>query len=411
MSVYRRGETWWYKFKFAGQAIRESAKTTSKTVAKNAERTRRRELEEGFNGISKPQRAQLFNLAADNWLEGKKAHLSPRSVKIEESNLKHLKPVFGGMLFCDIKADDIAAYQSARQREKAAPKTINLEVGTLRAILRKHRLWANIQPDIQMLRVRDDVGRALTEDEESALLRECRNSRSRSLYVAVEMALGTCMRYSEIRLLRWNQIDFQKGELRVGQSKTEYGEGRIIPLNKRIRTVLEFWADRFPNRKPNEFVFPFERYGGRGKDDVFGFSGSIAYGTDASRPVGDWKEGWEAAKKRAGVTCRFHDLRHTGCTRMLEAGVPFSVVSDVMGWSASTAVRMAKRYGHIGHLARREAVDKLANATVFDAEGAQKWAQNQDAVVPQVMEVAEKIGSSGRTRTYNPSVNSRMLCH
>jgi len=66
VSVYRRGDTWWYKFKFAGQTIRESAKTASKTVAKNAERARRRELEEGFNGISKPQRAQLFSLAAEN---------------------------------------------------------------------------------------------------------------------------------------------------------------------------------------------------------------------------------------------------------------------------------------------------------------------------------------------------------
>ena len=47
MSVYRRGQTWWFKFKFSGQAIRESAKTSSKTVAKSAERTRRRELEEG----------------------------------------------------------------------------------------------------------------------------------------------------------------------------------------------------------------------------------------------------------------------------------------------------------------------------------------------------------------------------
>ncbi len=60
---------------------------------------------------------------------------------------------------------------------------------------------------------------------------------------------------------------------------------------------------------------------------------------------------------------------------MLESGVPFSVVSEVMGWSPSTAVRMAKRYGHIGQSARRDAVDKLATATVFDQEGAQNWAQ------------------------------------
>ncbi|HXY15261.1 MAG TPA: tyrosine-type recombinase/integrase [Terriglobales bacterium] len=377
MSLYRRGDVWWYKFKFAGQVIRESAKTESKTVARDAERTRRRELERGYNGIDKQERAQLFSVTADNWLDAKKAHLSPRSVKIEELNLKHLKPFFGAMLVCDIKGNDIAAYQSARLRQDAAPKTVNLEVGTLRAILRKQRLWANIQPDVKMLRAREDAGRALTETEETALLRECRNSRSQSLYVAVEVALGTCMRYSEIRLLRWNQIDFGKGELRVGKSKTEHGEGRVIPLSTRVRTVIEFWAERFPNRRPNEFVFPFERYGGNGKDEVFGFVGSKAYETDPTKPVGNWKEAWEAAKKRAGVTCRFHDLRHTGCTRMLEAGVPFSVVSDIMGWSPSTAVRMAKRYAHIGQSARREAVDKLSSATVFDREGAQKWAQWQ----------------------------------
>jgi integrase len=383
--IYRRGKIWWFRFKFSGQTIRESSKSTSKTIGKDAERARRRELERGYNGIDKQERARLFSVAADNWLEAKKPHLSPRSVAIEQLNLRHLKPFFGGMLICDVRGDGIASYQSARLRAEASPKTINLEVGTLRAILRKHRLWANIQPDVQMLRARDYVGRALTEDEEKALLRECRNSRSQSLYVAVEAALGTCMRYSEIRLLRWNQIDFAKGELRVGKAKTEHGEGRVIPLSKRVRTVLEFWAERFPSRKPNDSVFPCERYGGKGKDHVFGFAGSgAAYSTNPSKPMGSWKKAWQAAKKRAGVTCRFHDLRHTGCTRMLEAGVPFSVVSDIMGWSASTAVRMAKRYGHIGHSARRDAVDKLSSATLFDSEGAQKWAQWRDGDIGQV---------------------------
>src|ERR1035437_984877 len=51
MSLFKRGDTWWYEFLFARQRIRESAKTTSKTVAKQAEQNRRRELELGFNGI------------------------------------------------------------------------------------------------------------------------------------------------------------------------------------------------------------------------------------------------------------------------------------------------------------------------------------------------------------------------
>jgi integrase len=123
-------------------------------------------------------------------------------VIIERANLKHINPYFGKMLLCDIAADDISHYQASRLEKGAAPKTVNLEVGTVRAILRKNRLWAAIQPDVRMLRAREDVGRAISREEESALLEACRASRSRSLYPAVLVALNTCMRYSELRLLR-----------------------------------------------------------------------------------------------------------------------------------------------------------------------------------------------------------------
>src|SRR6202007_684809 len=142
------------KFHLSKQLVRESSKSKSKTVAKDAERARRRELEGGFNRISKPRTAQLFGVAAESWLRTKIAHLSPRSVIIERANLKHINPYFGKMLLCDIAADDIAHYQASRLEQSAASKTVNLEVGTLRAILRKNRLWAAIQPDVRMLRAR-----------------------------------------------------------------------------------------------------------------------------------------------------------------------------------------------------------------------------------------------------------------
>ena len=82
MSIFRRGEVWWYKFQFAGQVFRESSKSESKTIARDAERSRRRELEGSYNRISKPRTAQLFSVAAEAWLGAKIAHLSPRSVII-----------------------------------------------------------------------------------------------------------------------------------------------------------------------------------------------------------------------------------------------------------------------------------------------------------------------------------------
>jgi integrase len=57
---------------------------------------------------------------------------------------------------------------------------------------------------------------------------------------------------------------------------------------------------------------------------------------------------------------RFHDLRHTAATKLLELGTPIVVVAQILGWSASTAVRMAKHYGHIRPEAQRRALDAVA---------------------------------------------------
>jgi hypothetical protein len=97
-------------------------------------------------------------VAVEDWLSAKKAHLAARSVAIERANLKHSNPVFGKMLLCDIRSDDVSCYQAERLEAGASPKTINLEIGTLRAVFRKNRLWFAIQPDVRMLRASDDVG-------------------------------------------------------------------------------------------------------------------------------------------------------------------------------------------------------------------------------------------------------------
>ena len=69
MSVYRRGETYWYKFWFANKLIRESAKTSSKTLAREAEKKRRRELEEGIitgsPARTDPREYRRYHEAAD----------------------------------------------------------------------------------------------------------------------------------------------------------------------------------------------------------------------------------------------------------------------------------------------------------------------------------------------------------
>src|SRR5258706_3237728 len=167
------------------------------------------------------------------------------------------------------------------------------QLGTLRAILRKNRLWASIQPEVRMLRAPENVGRSISREEEAALLEACRASRSRSLYPAVLIALNPCMRYSELRLLTWGQVDLNSCTLTVGHSKTESGTGRLLPLNDRAVAILGFWASLFPLREPSQFVFAAERYGASGD------GATVIYDSDPTRPIGRWKEACESAKIRA----------------------------------------------------------------------------------------------------------------
>jgi hypothetical protein len=148
MSVfrYKGSKVWTMDFLFHGQRIRESIGTRSKTLALKIEDKCRRALEEGSAGIRKQRQALLISVAADEWLEMKKATLAPRSVKIEQANFAHLLPELGRKLICDIEARDVARYQQKRLDEDASPKTVNLEVGTLRAILKRFGQWARLPP-------------------------------------------------------------------------------------------------------------------------------------------------------------------------------------------------------------------------------------------------------------------------
>jgi integrase len=359
--LFRRGKIYWYKFNFCGRVYRESTKSTNVRVAERAERNRHRQLEESFNGIA-VERAQptLFTVAADEWLTLKKGTVAPKSYGVEKNSLNHLKPFFGQRLLTDINATAISRYVGQRRKEGTADKSIKHEFGTLRGILKRAKLWALVKQDeeaLPKLTERDDVGRAISADEETALLTECRASRSRGLYTATVIALNTGLREGEIRLLRWERIDFEKRTLRVGKAKTVAGTNRVIPMNDRLTLALRTWANKFPERELGHYVFPKEQYGQPGKKKPG------TYDVDPMKAIGSWKTGWQNARDKAEVECRFHDLRHTAVTRLLEAGVSFPVVASLLGWSPSTTTKMAKRYGHIGNEAHRKAVAALDPAT------------------------------------------------
>ena len=175
-----------------------------------------------------------------------------------------------------------------------------------------------------------------------------------SCNTSVTVGIQTGLRNEELRCLRWRQVDLLTRAIRVSQSKTPSGEGRVVPLNKTATKVLTAWAQQFPERTPEHYVFPSERVGFSGNRKT-----AQVYGTDPTTPITSWKVAWTSARKAAAVQCRLHDLRHTCITRLLERGVPLPVVASLMGWSPATTTRMAKRYAHFGDSAQRRAMETL----------------------------------------------------
>ena len=87
---YKNSKNWWYDFQFDGRRYRESTKTSSRTLAREAERARRRQLEEGFNSIKKREKPKSFPEAAAEYIAAKGLTLKSSSLRIEKRSIVRL---------------------------------------------------------------------------------------------------------------------------------------------------------------------------------------------------------------------------------------------------------------------------------------------------------------------------------
>ncbi|MGB8684846.1 MAG: site-specific integrase [Candidatus Binatus sp.] len=381
MSVYKRGETYWFKFLFQGQLIRESAKTNSKTVAREAERARRREIELAVNRIPKRERMPLFSVAAKEWLASR-VGLAANTIEAYEHFVETLTEQFGKRLVCDIDDQDISTLQRKRLAEEKSARTVNFEINVLRQILKAHGLWGAISDKVKSLRERRDVGRAISCGDEKKLIDAAAKSRSPALLPLLIVSLDSGLRASEIRSLRrrdlmleWRSGLIEKGALMVPKSKTEAGTGRSVPLTSRVCAILTLWLSRFLEAEADSYVFPRFSVGLEGNARR-----PKLYAADLAHPIGEWKKAWKVACKAAKVQYRWHDCRHTFITRLAEN--PNVSEETIRSLAGHVSRKMLERYSHIRISAKQAAIATLdqavsaVGAEEHQTSRAQNWAQS-----------------------------------
>jgi integrase len=143
-----------------------------------------------------------------------------------------------------------------------------------------------------------------------------------------------------------------EGTITVGKSKTEGGEGRVVYLSAMAVQALQNWRSQFPDVQPSHALFPREDYALRGRKGTFG-GAVVPYRTYPDQPLKSFSTAWRSAKKRAGIECRWHDLRHSAASRIAAGGATDQTLQSLLGWMSP---KMIDRYSHVRNEAKRKAV-------------------------------------------------------
>jgi integrase len=376
--IYKRGKHWHMDVMVDGVRYREALETTDRRKALSLEKDRIAEIQQG-KGASPSGKAfarRPFSDVAEAWLGERKGHIAERSIQFEKERLKPLKEYFGLKALTKIRADDIRAYQKYRLDKGLSGKTINMEIGVLRLLMKRAHTWSRVAEDVKLFPKRSRVvGKALTGEQKTRLFRMAA-SRDEWLvaYCAAVLAVSTTCRGVELKGLHWCDVDLFAQTMRVTRSKTDAGH-RTIPLNNDGMAALarlRSRAETLGTHAPHHFIFPACE------------NGHI----DPMRPQKTWRSAWrslvtetarQAGRKSAravlssagGISAakspwrqaarpflgfRFHDLRHQAITELAEAGASDATLMAVAGHLTHD---MLEHYSHVRMTAKRDALSKL----------------------------------------------------
>ncbi|WP_425335165.1 site-specific integrase [Pectobacterium aroidearum] len=297
--------------------------------------------------------AKLFDEACIRWLR-EKSH--KRSLDADKSKITFFLVHFHGRELSTITNDQIQVaiskafdrkhrerWEEMRDRMKREgkavpayrPKPISESTkysfqAFMRSLLRiaaNEWGWLNSVPVVKARQPRNKRIRWLTHDEARQLI----DALPAHLKPVVTFALATGLRRSNILDLEWSQVDMQRRMAWIHPENAKGGKAIGVALNDTACGVLKgqigkhhrwIFVHTVSTTKPNGEKMP-----------------------EIRKLRVDGNKAWNAALKRAGIeNFRFHDLRHTWASWLVQSGVPLSALQEMGGWES---IEMVRRYAHL----------------------------------------------------------------
>jgi len=339
MGVYKRKgkkyDYWYIRYQLNGKDTWESIGRVgqiTKHVAQTILSERERQIRLGQLDMIETEIPTL-NDFSNEYIVYARDIKKKRSWTRDQELLNNLCKYLGNKKLSEINSIDLEEYKAIRLKE-VKPATINRALSCLRhlfnlAIKWKKHFGVNPLSQIDFFEENNRIERILTFDEEEKLIANCPGY----IKSIILFALNTAMRKGEILTLTWNNIDLVNRLMTIEATNSKSKKKKRIFINSIVhRILLE------QKMKNNGHIFVFSGPNGN--------------------PIKTLRTVFENSCKRAGILgFRFHDLRHTAATRMIESGANIVAVSKILGHST---LNMTMRYAHPDD-SIREALENLTS--------------------------------------------------
>jgi len=346
--VQRRGTSWRIAY-HDGDGIRHFETHPTEEDARRELARRLADVAGGIPVSSKPNVVTFRELACDV-INDYKVNGYKSLDDMEARFRLHIDPAFGSKRAAGITTAQLNAYIVRRRAETPAPSTatINRELEAIRHTFKLAIKGGKLfrMPHIPHLKENNVRKGFFTRAEVDALCAAL--PEPYSSFVLFGFLTG--WRKAEIAELRWTNVDFVAGEIRLDPGTTKSGEGRVFPMTDELSELLQ--SVKPMKLKASNFRGGLETMAekqARFVPYVFSIN---------KKPVRQFQKTWKRACKAAGlpviedmhgnvIRCVriFHDLRRSAVKQFIFQGIPERVIMQMCGWQTRSVF---DRYSVVG---------------------------------------------------------------
>jgi integrase len=332
---FKHSRRWWIQYYVRGERKREPSHSTKRGVAEKLLQRRQGEMAVGRYVGPEAERvtvADLLRMVEDDY------RLNERKSKPPLGQLRAYFPEHLRAL--DVTAGVVRSFMDHRLKGGAARQTVRLEVAVLGrgfTLAYRARLLAE-KPYLPTLRVKNARTGFFTDAEVARLLSRLPDY----MRPFTEAAYITGWRRGELLSLRWAQVDWEAGTMRLERGTTKSGEPRTFPFSAhpRLAALLRQQLAQKEALEREGIICPW------------------VFHRDGQQVRGWYYDGWQTACEKAGLPGRlFHDLRRSAVRNLVRAGVSERVAMTLSGHQSRSVF---DRYNIVSTTDQTEAVRKLA---------------------------------------------------